>query len=81
LTPTTAYSVASASMLEGTAGRASELKAQGAIEAAQDPNNPIDAEAAEKKVLQEAKAAGAAAFEFDPGASPEEKKAQLKAVR
>lgn len=31
-------------------------------------------------MVREAKAAGAPAFEFDPDASPEEKKAQMKAV-
>ena len=31
-------------------------------------------------MLHEARAAGAPAFEFDPDASPEEKKAQMKAV-
>jgi hypothetical protein len=67
-------------MLEGTAGRASELKQQGALEAAQDPSNPVTVEQAEKTVLQEARAAGAPTFEFNPDASPEEKKAQLKAV-
>lgn len=32
-------------------------------------------------MLREARAAGAPAYEFDPDASPEEKKAQMKAVR
>lgn len=32
-------------------------------------------------MLKEARAAGAPAYEFDPDASPEEKKAQMKAVR
>ena len=68
-------------MLEGTAGRAHELKAQGALEAARDPNSSVDAKAAEETIMQQAHAAGAPTFAFDPDASPEEKKAQMKAVR
>lgn len=68
-------------MLEGTAGRASELKQQGAVEAANDPNTSVDAQEAEQKMLEESKKAGAAAFEFDPDASPEQKAAQLREVR
>jgi hypothetical protein len=67
-------------MLEGTSGRANELKAQGALEAAQDPKSSVDARAAEETIMNNAKAAGAPTFEFDPNASPEEKKAQMKAV-
>ena len=67
-------------MLEGTAGRTSELKQQGALEAAADPNSSVTARQAEDTVLHEAKAAGAAAFEFDPDATPEQKQAQLRAV-
>jgi len=59
---------------------ASELKQQGALEAAQDPNPSVTAEATEDTVLREAKAAGSAAFQFDPDASPEEKAAQLRSV-
>lgn len=66
-------------MLEGTAARDSELKQQGALEAAQ--RGQINAEQAEQKMVNEAKAAGAPTFSFDPDASPEEKKAQMKAVR
>ena len=68
-------------MLEGTAGRASELRQQGALEASRDPNSGVDAAQAEQKVLDEAKASGAPAFEFDSDASPEQKKAQMQAVR
>ncbi|RMY19282.1 hypothetical protein D0866_12908, partial [Hortaea werneckii] len=68
-------------MLEGTAGRASELKQQGAVEAANDPNTSVDAQEAEQKMLEESKKAGAAAFEFDPDASPEQKAAQLREKR
>jgi hypothetical protein len=64
-----------------TASRASELKQQGALEAAQDPNSSVTAQAAERTVVEEAKKAGSAAFEFNPDASPEEKRAQARAVR
>lgn len=67
-------------MLQGTAGRVAELKTQGALEASRDPNSGVDARAAEDTMMNEAKAAGAASFEFDPDATPEQKKAQMKAV-
>jgi hypothetical protein len=60
---------------------AAELKQQGAIEAAANPENPVTADAAENKILEESRKAGAAAFSFNPDASLEEKKAQAKAVR
>ena len=66
-------------MLQGTAGRDAELKAQGALEAAGNPNSSVDAAAAEETLKNQAKAAGAPTFEFDPDATPEQKKAQMKA--
>jgi hypothetical protein len=63
-----------------TAQEAHELKQQGAIEAAQDPNSNVTAEDAEKKIIEESKRAGAAVYSFNPNASPEEKKAQARAV-
>lgn len=68
-------------MLQGTAGRAAELKSQGALEASRDPNSGVDAQTAEDTVMNQAKAAGAPTFEFDADATPEQKKAQMKAVR
>ena len=64
-----------------TISRASELKQQGALEAAQDPNSSVTAEQAERKVLEEARQGGSAAFKFDPDATPEQKAAQANAVR
>jgi Ca2+-dependent lipid-binding protein len=61
-----------------TSQSASELKVQGAAEAAQDPNNPVSAEQAEQAMLQEARKAGMPAMRFDPNASPEEKAAQAR---
>lgn len=57
-----------------------ELKQQGAIEAAQEPNFFVSPEDAENKVVEEAKKAGGAALAFDPDASPEEKAAQARSV-
>jgi hypothetical protein len=60
--------------------RASELKQQAAIDAAQDPNSPVTAAQAARAVVEEARKGGSAAYTFDPHASPEEKAAQAKAV-
>lgn len=59
---------------------AGELKTQGVIEAADDPNSSVTSGDAQKKIVQESKNAGIQAFSFDPDASPEEKKAQVQAV-
>jgi len=64
-------------MLQGIAGRVHELKAQGAVEAAQDPNSSVSSHDAEKVIHDEARAGGSAAFSFNPDASPEEKAAQI----
>ncbi|KAF2766811.1 tricalbin [Teratosphaeria nubilosa] len=61
-----------------SAHSAAELKSQGALEAARDPNSSVTAQEAENKALQEARNAGAPAFQFDPNASPGEKARQLK---
>ncbi|RDL36872.1 C2 (Calcium CaLB) [Venustampulla echinocandica] len=58
---------------------AAELKAQGVVEAAADPNTSVTAEDAEKKIVTESNKAGIEAFTFDPNASPEEKAAQARA--
>lgn len=58
-----------------------ELKQQGAIEAAMDPNSSVSAEDAQRKLVEDSKSAGVAAYSFDPNASIEEKKAQARAVR
>lgn len=59
---------------------ANELKQQGAIEASRDPESSVSAEDAEKKILQDTRSAGVAAFKFDPDATPAEKKAQAREV-
>ncbi|KAF2111010.1 hypothetical protein BDV96DRAFT_583272 [Lophiotrema nucula] len=59
--------------------REHELKQQGAIEAAQDPNSKVTAQAAENTLHEEAKKGGSAAYQFDPNATTEEKRAQAKA--
>lgn len=63
-----------------TTQSASELKQQGALEAARDPNSPVTSEDAQKKIVEDSKNAGVVAFHFDPDASPEEKKAQIKSA-
>lgn len=57
-----------------------ELKQEGAMEAANDPNSSVTPEAAEKTVVEEAKKAGSVAYEFDPNSTTEEKRAQMKSV-
>lgn len=63
------------------ASQAAELKAQGAIEAAEMSNSQAAVDAAEKAIVEQSKNAGVAAFQFDPDASPEEKRRQTRAVR
>lgn len=46
---------------------------------ANDPNSSVTAEDAQKKIVDESKKAGVAAFTFDPNASPEAKAAQARA--
>ena len=60
--------------------RDAELKSEGAIEAAADPNSTVSASDAEKAIVNETKKAGGAAFQFNPDASPEEKAAQARSV-
>jgi len=57
-----------------------ELKTQGVIEAAADPNSSTTNKDAEKMIVEESKNAGIQAFTFDPRASAEQKKAQVQAV-
>ncbi|RDA89729.1 hypothetical protein CP533_6852 [Ophiocordyceps camponoti-saundersi (nom. inval.)] len=58
----------------------SEIKAQGAIEAAEDPQSLVTADQAEKEIVELSKNAGVAAFNFDPDASLAEKRAQARAA-
>lgn len=64
-----------------TASEAAELKVEGVVEAAENPNSSVTAEAAQHEIVEQSKNAGVAAFQFDPDASPAEKRAQAKAVR
>lgn len=59
---------------------ANELKVQGAVEAAQDPNSSVSADEAQNKILEESKSAGVTAFTLDPNATPEQRKAQAREV-
>ena len=64
-----------------TEQQAGELRTQGVINAANDPDSNVTADDAEKAIVEESKNAGIPAFKFDPNASPEEKRAQARAVR
>ncbi|KAF4464668.1 hypothetical protein FALBO_8500 [Fusarium albosuccineum] len=63
-----------------TAKEASELKQQGAVEAAANPESSVTADDAQREIVEASRNAGVAAFTFDPDASPEQKKAQAKAA-
>lgn len=60
---------------------ADELKAEGVIEAAENPNSQVTADDAQKEIVERSKNAGVAAFTFDPNATAAEKRAQTQAVR
>lgn len=62
------------------ASSAAEIKTQGAVEMANDPNSSVTSDDAQRKMVEESKKAGVAAFIFNPDASPEEKAAQARAV-
>lgn len=57
-----------------------EAKQQEIVQAAQDPDDGVTSADAQKVLLDESKKGGAAAFQFDPDASPAEKAAQTGAV-
>lgn len=67
-------------MFSQLSSHASELRQQGAEEAARDPNNHVTSEDAEHFMVDETKKAGIPAYQFDPYASPEEKAAQARSV-
>lgn len=61
--------------------RHNEVKQQGAIEAAQNPDSNVTSQQAEQAIVDETKKAGGAAYQFDPNATAEEKAAQARSVR
>lgn len=61
-----------ASKMEATIETAQELQ--------KDPQSSVNPEIVEEKVVKEAQQAGAAAYQFDPDASPEEKANAAKGV-
>lgn len=67
-------------MLTTFQSRVSELRSQGAEQAAQDPNSNVSAHDAEQTMHNESRKAGSAAFQFDPNATPAEKAAQAQLV-
>lgn len=62
------------------ASSTAEIKTQGAVEMANDPNSSVTADDAQRKMVEESRKAGVEAFTFNPDASPEEKAAQARAV-
>ena len=58
----------------------SELKQQGAIEAAQNPESSVTADDAQKVMLAESNKAGVVALSFNPDATPEENRLKAKEV-
>lgn len=63
-----------------SASVAQELKQQGAIEAARNPQSSVTADDAQREMVEQSKNAGIPAFTFDPDASAQEKRAQAQAV-
>lgn len=63
------------------ASSASELKQQGALEAARNPDSKVSAEDAERVVMTEARRAGVAAVFLDPKATNDERAETAQAVR
>ncbi|KAJ6782518.1 hypothetical protein PWT90_01663 [Aphanocladium album] len=59
---------------------ARDAKVGGAIAAAQDPESSITADDAQREMVAESRNAGVTAFTFDPDASPEQKRAQARAL-
>lgn len=59
---------------------ARELKTQGVIDAADDPNSNVTADDAQREIVEQSKNAGVAAFTFDPDASVEQKRQQARDV-
>jgi hypothetical protein len=63
-----------------SAREAAELKQQGVIEAAQNPDSSVTADDAEKEIVNQSRNAGITALTIDPNASPEQRRAQARAV-
>lgn len=58
-----------------------DAKVGDAIAAAQNPESSTTADDAQRQMVSESRNAGVTAFTFDPDATPEQKRAQAKAVR
>lgn len=62
-----------------------ELREEGVIQAAtelqQDPESKVNPDTVEQTLVDESRKAGAAAYQFDPDASPDDKAAAAEAVR
>lgn len=53
---------------------------EAASELAQDPHSKVNPEKVEEILVEDSKEAGAAAYQFDPNASPEDKAAAAESV-
>lgn len=62
------------------ADEARDAKVGDAIAAAQDPESTTTADDAQREMVAESRNAGVTAFNFDPDATPEQKRAQAAAV-
>lgn len=59
---------------------AREAKVDDAVAAAQDPATTVTADDAQREMVEQSRNAGVPAFTFDPDATPEQKRAQARAV-
>lgn len=70
--------------MASAAAEKTEMKEEGMIEAAselaQDPHSKVNPEKVEEILVEDSKEAGAAAYQFDPNASPEDKAAAAESV-
>lgn len=62
------------------ANDARDAKVGNAVAAAQDPDSTVTADDAQRQMVAESRNAGIPAFTFDPDATPEQKRAQARAV-
>lgn len=70
--------------MASVAAEKAELKEEGIIgaatELAKDPQSKVNPEKVEEALVKETRQAGGVAYQFDPGASPEDKAAAAESV-
>jgi len=57
-----------------------ELKLQGAVEAAQDPQSRVSADDVQRKIVEDSQRSGITAITLDTNATPEQRLAQAREV-